>query len=108
MLGQLIVIWKTGKSDLCGKKDFIPLTLMIGKFDFRTTKTFVRPKKFTQVNNTSLSLIRLEVRTCCFTLLNRILSTFMATGICGRSANMSKGKASTDFKTVALSSQRQE
>ena len=34
---------------------------MIGKSDFRTSKTFMRPKKFTKVKNTSLSQIRPEV-----------------------------------------------
>lgn len=61
MLGQLTVIRKTGKLDLCGRKDFITITLMIGKSDFRTSKTFMRPKKFAKVKNTSLSQIRPEV-----------------------------------------------
>lgn len=54
MLGQLTVIWKTGKLDLCGRKDFITITLMIGQSDFRRSKTFMRPKKFAKVKNTNL------------------------------------------------------
>ena len=61
MLGQVTVIQKTGKLDICGRKDFMIITLMIGKFDLRTSKTFIRPKKFTQVKNTSLSHVRPEV-----------------------------------------------
>lgn len=56
----MTVIWKTGKLDLCGSKDFITIMLMIDKFDFRTSKTFLRPKKFMKVKNTGLSLIRLQ------------------------------------------------
>ena len=62
MLGQVTVIQTTGKLDICDRKDFMIITLMIGKFDLRTRKTFIRPKKFTKVKNTSLSPIRPEVK----------------------------------------------
>ena len=62
MLGQVTVIQTTGKLDICDRKDFMIITLMTGKFDLRTSKTFIRPKKFTKVKNTSLSPIRPEVK----------------------------------------------
>lgn len=105
MLGQLTVIQKTGKSDLCGRKVFIPLTLMIGKFDFRTSKTFIRPEIFTQVKNTSLSQIRPEVRGH---TLKQNTQYFHSNRLCGKSTNMSKRKIPTNFKLVALSSGWQE